>query len=231
MLTTARHLALPKINLSHTLPSYVFKMHLIITAINGLAFQVASTFSFKYQNLVRFFIRPHVTRAPPPPPSHPWYSSFMSNRRRTTDFTESQFFSFPSPPPKKTVASPMIVAHSMIRRLAALQDCECRECHSLLANLYVWRDVITAWGWGDIQRHDVHIKYSHFSTYAIPDLRQYLTRQAISITYSKCGSVALIIQHVVRIRHITLSVSDRLCHRFTHKLISETNFGGKNYWT
>jgi hypothetical protein len=61
MLTTARHLALPKINTFHTLPSHVFKIHLIITAINVEAFQVVSTFSFKYENLVRFLIPPHVT--------------------------------------------------------------------------------------------------------------------------------------------------------------------------
>ena len=72
MLTTARHLALPKINTFHILPSHVFKIHLIITAINGLAFQVTSTFSFKYQNRVRFLIPP---RAPTPTPTN--VSSFL----------------------------------------------------------------------------------------------------------------------------------------------------------
>ena len=51
--------------------------------------------------------------------------------------------------------------------------------------------------------------------------------KAISITYSECVSVSLVIQHAMSMRRIIICDLPRSTKRFSHYLTNATIFGGK----
>ena len=65
-----------------------------------------------------------------------------------------------------------------------------------------------------------------------PSLSKCSRGKSISITYSECVSVALVIQYAVRIRGVVLfSVASLFLSSFSHYLINGTSFGKISYWT
>jgi hypothetical protein len=57
----------------------------------------------------------------------------------------------------------------------------------------------------------------------------YCCRKAISVTYSKCEYVAVVIQHATRMRHIAICGLSGSTIFFPHYLTKGTILGGKNY--